>query len=336
MRGFVAGIATQNYDRVYVGITGATNPIVTSLFQTAMTYLSCEVIPVYVQARGTASVQHFTASGVRDRVIAEEALAAARSGQISIAARLAVRLQSEDDWKFLRSSLDAIAKWDDFDYAQARQPLQHQSRKATERLSHPLLGSVAKTVMGLAENAAEMAALAKNICDEQNFGRTVLESDWPTKVSRVGPLLVADALANAQRRITEGRYTDSVLRAYRAAECATQMRLLALGIHPSRPDACQAAYARYPELARPDTSAPPGIAFKSGLTFLASTGMIDFSRIDAQMMKLGGARNHTYLEHGYVRVQQDQAERCLEWSVSICEYLLGDLSKMLQQFEMRF
>jgi hypothetical protein len=48
VRSFVAGIAERNYDRVYVGITGATNPVVTSLFQTAMAYLSCPVIPIYV------------------------------------------------------------------------------------------------------------------------------------------------------------------------------------------------------------------------------------------------------------------------------------------------
>jgi hypothetical protein len=55
-------------------------------------------------------------------------------------------------------------------------------------------------------------------------------------------------------------------------------------------------------------------------------------------MNLGGARNHTYLEHGYVRVQADQASRCLDWSLSICGYLLADqdVSKLCQRFEMRF
>jgi hypothetical protein len=334
VRAFVAGIAAQNYDRVYVAITGGTNPMVTSLFQTAMAYLSCEVLPIYVQARGTVSVQHFLASGVRDRVVAEDALATARSGQVRVAARLAERLQSEDDWKFLRSSLKALAQWDDFDYDQAKQPLEHQARKATARLSHPLLASVADTVTRLAGDAGKMLALAKDICNEQNFGDTAIESDWHARVSEVGPSLVADAFANARRRITEGRYTDAVLRAYRAAECATQMRLLAIGIHPSRPDACQAAYGGYPQLAALNGG---GIAFKVGLKFLESAGQIDFSRIEDQVMKLGSARNHTYLEHGYVRIQQDQAQRCLELSRFICSYLLGhDISQLSQRFEMRF
>ncbi len=336
IRRSIGHIATSGYDRVYLGITGGTNPMVTSLFQTAMAYLSCEVIPVYAQARGTVPVLNFVASDVRDRVIAEEALATARSGQIRVAARLAERLQSDDDWKFLRASLHALAQWDDFDYVQAKQSLQHQSRKAAERLGHQVLGELARTVTALAKNAAEMAALARSICDEQNFGRTVLEPGWPERLSKAAPLLVSDTLVNAQRRITEGRYTDSVLRAYRAAECATQMRLLALDIHPARPDACQTAYARYPQLARADAGAPPGIAFKAGLTFLGSAGATDLSLIEESVRNLGSARNRTYLEHGYVRVSQEQAARCLEWSVLICEHLLGNLDDKRQHFEMQF
>jgi hypothetical protein len=147
-------------------------------------------------------------------------------------------------------------------------------------------------------------------------------------------LLVADALANAQRRILEGRFTDSVLRSYRAAECATQMRLLAIGIHPARPDACQTAHDQY----LPANSTGGGeMAFKAGLQFLQSVGKLDFARIEDHVMKLGSTRNHTYLEHGYERVQSNQAQRCFEWSLSICRHLLGqEISQVWQRFEMRF
>ena len=121
------------------------------MFQIALSYLSCEVIPVYVQANGTGAVEYFTASSVRDRVIAEEALKTARSGQIRVAARLAQRLQSEDNGKLLCSSLHALAQWGDFDYGQAKQTLEHQSRKAPEWLNHNLLGPLADTVTALAQ-----------------------------------------------------------------------------------------------------------------------------------------------------------------------------------------
>ena len=75
---------------------------------------------------------------------------------------------------------------------------------------------------------------------------------------------------------------------------------------------------------------------KRGLTFLGSAGATDFSLIEESVRNLGSARNRTYLEHGYVRVSQEQAARCLEWSVLICEHLLGNLDDKRQHFEMQF
>jgi len=192
VRVFVASIAARNYDRVYVGITGATNPVVTSLFQTAMAYLSCHVIPVYVQARGAVRVQHVVASDVRDRVSAEDALATARSGQVRVAARLAERLPSDGQWKFLRSSLTALADWDDFDYSQARQTLEHQARKSGAFTQDSLLAYLADTVARLAAYACQMSDFAKKIRDQQDFDATATSAGWAQRVSETGTLLVAD------------------------------------------------------------------------------------------------------------------------------------------------
>jgi hypothetical protein len=334
IRTFMTGIVERKYDRVYVGITGGTNPMTASLFQIAMAYLPAEVVPMYVQARGAVWERNFVASDVRDRVTAEEALSAARGGQIRIAARLAEHLPSAGPWKFLRSSLAALSHWDDFDYHQARQTLQHQARSAGEHAQNPLLGPTADTVARLATRAGEMSVFAKQICDQQNFGTTAKEAGWPDRVSDIGTLLVADALANAQRRTSEGRFTDSVLRTYRAAECATQMRLLAMGIHPSRPDACEDAYCRYvagTEAGRRE------MGFTAGLRLLESAVGFDLNSIQEPVRKLASTRNHTYLEHGYERVQEGLAQRCFEWSLAICEELLGpEIGKQWQCFQMRF
>jgi hypothetical protein len=333
VKAIVAGIADRNYDRVYVGITGATNPIVASLFQATMAYLSSEVIPIYVQGRGTLSVRSFVASDVRDRVVAEEALSVARSGQIRVAARLAERLKSEEDWQFLASSLNALALWDDFDYEQAHKGLDPLEHRAAVLRSHPLLAAVAETTSRLAEAAGKMFALAKDIRNDQKFAETVGKPDWRSTVRETGPLLVADALANAQRRVAEGRYTDAVLRAYRAAECATQMRLLAIGIHPQRPDACQPAFRRFSS----EEVTKGSLAFKAGLVFLAAAGQLDFAPIEDKVRDLGSLRNSTYLEHGYVRVQEAKGRKCVESSCSICEYLLDPgIGELSRRFEMRF
>jgi hypothetical protein len=52
---------------------------------------------------------------------------------------------------------------------------------------------------------------------------------------------------------------------------------------------------------------------------------------------LSSARNYTYLEHGYVRVDRSQAEGCFEKSLSICEHLLGaSVRDAWPQLEMGF
>ena len=333
VRAFVAGLSERNYERVYVGITGGSNPMVASLFQTSMAYLPCQVIPIYVQARGTARVRHFLASDVRDRATAEEALSAARSGQIRVAARLADRLPPEGPWKFLRNSLTALPYWDDFDYKQA-QTLVHQARKSAEYAREPLLSAVADTVARLAGVAAPMSAFAKEIRDVQNFAANVTSDGWAERLSRCGLSLVADVLANAQRRIVEGRFTDSVLRSYRAAECATQMRLLAIRIHPAKVDADPCACDQLRAAGAPEAKE---LAFVAGLRFLAAAGQLDLTPIEELVRSLCGARNHTYLEHGYDRVQLAQAERCFELSMEICRYLTGaDIDQAWREFQMRF
>lgn len=336
VREFVAEIAARGYERVYVGITGATNPIVTSLFQSAMSYLTCEVIPVYVRSRGDG-VQHFRASSVRDRILAEEALALARSGQVRLSASLAQRLQSEDCWRFFAASLMALASWDDFDYGQARQGLEHQARKAERWLDDPLLAPSACTIRSISGYVGRASDLVKRIRDPQNFGKSATNPESSEEIRTTGPIIVADAYANAQRRMAEGRYTDAVLRAYRAAECATQMQLLAKGIHPSKPDACSSAFARYPRLERKaENGGLREIAFRAGLAFLAEERIIDLTPIETAVRNLCSTRNSTYLEHGYIRVTRENASKCLEGSKLICEYLLGDLSALVSGLTMRF
>ncbi len=110
------------------------------------------------------------------------------------------------------------------------------------------------------------------------------------------------------------------------------MRLFAIGIHPSQLNACQAAYQRYEAALAPHRE----LAFTAGLQFLYSIGEIDLDPIEDAVRTLGCTRNHTYLEHGYQRVQSDQAKRCFEFSLSTCQHLLGPNISNWKRFEMRF
>ena len=110
----------DKYDRVYVGITGGTNPMNSSLFHASMAYLRAEVVPVYVQAHDNVWQKNFVASEIRDRITAEDALKAAQSGQIRVGAVLSQPLLSQvGEWEFVGESLMTLSYWDDFDYEQA-------------------------------------------------------------------------------------------------------------------------------------------------------------------------------------------------------------------------
>lgn len=335
----ISEVGRAEYDRVYVGITGGTNPMAASLFQAAMAYLRTEVTPLYVQALGSSWQSNFVASDIRDRVNTEEALGAARTGQIRVAAVLAERLpNAEMKWKFVRRSLAALASWDDFDYRQAAGTLRQLAAKASSFGGDPLLHPLAGTVQRLAEQSSAMASLPAQICDLEHFGAAASMPEWPTHVRSTGSLLVADVLANAQRRMVEGRYTDSVLRSYRAAQCATQMRLLVIGMHPSKCDACSDAYAGFrPLLETLREAGSRGLAFWAELKFLDAAGEISFADVERPQRDLAAMRNHSYLEHGYNRIQPNGARRAFEDATAICRTLLDSgIESRWREFEMRF
>jgi hypothetical protein len=330
IRKFISEIGDK-YDRVYIGITGGTNPMNSSLFQTSMAYLRAEVKPVYVQAHENVWQKNFVASEIRDRVLAEEALATARSGQVRVAARLGERLPDVGKWKFLRESLTALSHWDDFDYGQASQRLEHLARKCTEYAEDDLLGHISNTIGRIGPNARRMNRFTTQLRDPQSFDAQATAGGWIISVEENGLLLVADALANANRRMQERRYTDSVLRCYRAAECATQMRLFKLGIHPSKPNACSTAYQRYGAAIQ---GGERPLGFDDGLKVLQSAGELDRASIEGCVRDLQKARNETYLEHGYVRVQREQSQNCFNKSLTICEALLGPtIQQKWREFE---
>lgn len=315
----IRSVAAEHYDRVYVGITGGANPMVVSLFHAALAYLGTEVVPIYAQAKGIETERIFIAEDIRLTVLAEEAIGIARSGQMRVAAQLAARLPKTDKWLFVRECLAALAAWDDFDYRAARNTLRRQSRHCVTYQADPLLSPLADTIARLAVVVDGMVNMTVEFRDIQNFERKAASPDWPSKVRECGGSLVADALANARRRFDEGRYTDSVLRSYRAAECATQVRLYEIGIHPSKPAAFEAAFARTGGIVDDDKP----IAFRAGLELLESIGGSSCGNIARSVQDLGQLRNSTYLEHGYVRIERGQAERCLSHAVTICEHLLS-------------
>lgn len=316
-REILRGINQQRYLRVYVGITGGANPLIASLFHAALAYLDTEVIPVYAQGKGPETQRVFFADDLRLEVLEEKALALARNGQTRTAAALTAPFPNHLPWKFVSEALRAIACWDDFDYKTAQSVLRNSQRHVDPFQNDAVRAPLAHTVSRLTQVASRLTEFVKVAANPGDFARSTLA---PGRMREAGILLVADALHNAQRRLDEGRFTDCVLRSYRSAECATQVRLLLLGVHPSKPAATPQTLSRLRLPEKFDRDSPLG--FWTGLNLLFCNDSSVTHPSDRNLKHLQDIRNRTFLEHGYQRVTREQAQQCLNHARTICGSLL--------------
>lgn len=156
----------------------------------------------------------------------------------------------------------------------------------------------------------------------RRVARTVAEDLLPflERLSAAGSSptreVILDLLANAERRIAEGRHDDAVARCYRAVEAAAQHRLAEEhGISSTG----AVALERIPEPLRSEVShdaAPDGtvaLALQRAYQLLALYGD-DLGRrfIDSGLEDLLPIRNQSILAHGFQPVPESAAQRMLD------------------------
>lgn len=135
--------------------------------------------------------------------------------------------------------------------------------------------------------------------------------------------LVADLLANASRRIKEGRYDDAVARLYRAIEALAQAKLHTHGF----PDTSNIPMTKLPESLRAKWSDRADEGFlKIGLQddYLLLNELKDEAGIQFAALELNDpqrsllvARNSSILAHGYTPVGKEVAERLFDSALKL-------------------
>lgn len=312
------------YSRVYVGVTGGTNAMVAALFHAAMSELRGDVVPLYVQGRENVSIGIFHAAGTRERIVVDRALELFATGQIGAAVVVARQLGSGGVAGFVRESLEALAKWDGFDYQQAAPLLQGLSARAEGFGVLPHLSGLAEVVRRLGERAGKVADLEAAYLRVEKFAEEYTRRGLGQRVREYGHYLPADALANARRRLVEASGAEAVLRSYRAVEIAVQARLFALGVHPSRLDWEAEPLMKHRENWEKKHGPPPAeVSFERGVRLLEMMSGEDFDDGVKDRRYLQNIRNHSYLEHGYVRVKVETGQECLARAERLCESILG-------------
>jgi CRISPR-associated protein (TIGR02710 family) len=222
---------------------------------------------------------------------------------LAAAAALRELLPSQGDRErlLLESMLritEAYAAWDRFDHTAALEQLPAARRQLAER------ARVAET----SEYGALLDAVERNIAVLGELCRKT------KKFSRLHPALAADLLANADRRMLEGKYDDAVARLYRALEllgqCAFEEQVgVATGKVPvdQLPARLQEEFARkYADESR--TAKLPLAATYQVLAELGHPAGRRFRDQQEDFRKIMNARNESILAHGRSPVAEGMAK----------------------------
>lgn len=312
--------------RVVVNYTGGTKALSAAMVHVALTEpLQCELVLDYTgsilrdaHGRVIREAMRVKRSG---RTVTEDlirqALEQVRKSAYREAQAIARRLPEEGRAGFLRRGVDALCAWDEFDYEAATKMLRRLYEPAKAIRDIPEIGGVASLMVRLLEPGNLLAELVQRLRNRSGVQRAQMA------------LIVADTLENAARRLAEGRFTDAALRAYRAVECAVHGALLGRGVDPWEPrwDLLKARereeYCRRLRLCAA-TDLPTTLSLYNGLRLAEVLDSRDLpEELGKHLRDLQLIRNHSYLEHGYNRVTQTDAERALTYASELAGYVLG-------------
>ena len=260
--------------------------------------------------------------------VADEALTLAKQWEFA-AAYLVINqrlpgphVQVAPGLRSLRLLLEAFREWDRFRHESAANKLkQFRDGEHLERLESVLHNDSIKMIEAEAP-AWELRLKALTMAGQ---------SKQPSAA------LVADLLANAQRRIDQERPDDAVGRLYRSVEAIAQVRLLeGYGIATDRvlPSQMPASFIE-------DRKTQPGLsqAYKLGLQDAYALLRAKGDPLGQQFDNLGlsgkqsplNSRNTSILAHGFTALGLDFAQRLAQKAMSLAE-LIGVPKEDILQF----
>jgi CRISPR-associated protein (TIGR02710 family) len=208
-------------------------------------------------------------------------------------------------------------EWERFNHASAVDPFKEAERKLRERL--PLAGARERAAL---ESFHEQ--LARNLANLQTLrGKT-------RDFQKLHPLMAADLVANARRRIEQARYDDAVARLYRAIEMIAQCTFQEC----FRSSTANANIDQLPTQVRAEYEKYRDAQGKLKLGLFATFGALKADGVDigirftgdTEIQHLLSARNGSILAHGIQPVAQAAAESLLQ---ALMRYL-PDATELVQ------
>lgn len=314
-------------DRVIVNFTGGTKVLSAAVVHAALTAaLSGELVLDYTGGPvrdGQGRVVRDAMRLVRSERTAtderlQQVLKAARQSSYREARVLSRWLPAHGRAGFVKRAVEALYLWDEFDYEAAATNVRSLQGPAGALRDDAVSGPLARFLVAFLEPSNRLAQLLRGL-------RKAQQGDSLDQGAHEDlPLLVADVLENSHRRLEEERPTDSVVRSYRAVESAVQAQLLRKGVNPWRPrwDTIAADTRRlYLELLGAARE-PKNLALSAGITLLDALGQPLSEEARKHLEDLQQLRNLSHVEHGYQRLDMNDARRLHEYAGAICEEVL--------------
>lgn len=319
-------------DRVIVNFTGGTKVMSAAVVHAALTEpLSGELILDYTGGEVRDEYGKVIREAMRVKRTAQTATAEflrqvkehLRGSRYRDAYALSRRLPDSGRAGFVRRAVETLYLWDEFNYEEAVHVIQRSAEQARALTDDEHWGWLAQTIRRLLEPGQQMKGFLQKVLRPAQQG-----GDIPApEAIRPMAFFIADALENCGRRIQEGRLTDSVLRAYRAVEMAVQGRLLRAGVNPWKPqwsalgENVFQAYLTQLRAMQP----PRELALTTGLRLLEAMGQVHLDEASQEhLWDVQRTRNHSYLEHGFDRVESDTAEQIRQYAIELCECIWGE------------
>ncbi|MEM2918349.1 MAG: TIGR02710 family CRISPR-associated CARF protein [Candidatus Altiarchaeota archaeon] len=227
----------------------------------------------------------------------------------------------------LRTLIEGFSSWDKFDHKNAYiklKELENELRKKFE--------SNIEFVKGICSLEHEIKNLEKKGNKDENVKQ---------KKCKLIQLLMIDLLANASRRISEGRYDDAVARLYRLVELIAQYRLYSnynLSTNEffdevsTSEDLCMRKFNEGEMEEYVDKEGKLKIGLKKSYSLLEKLDDDIGKKFvgDEDMKKLLGIRNNSILAHGINPVDKKTAENLLSKVENMIKGIIENYEKLIE------
>lgn len=319
--------------KVIIDITGGTKIMSAAALHTFLTSFFGEFYIEYIGGSKRDEYGRVLKESMTERVTFSyktrilEIIRAVENYEFNIAVKLSEKFPDTTQGRFLKNACLSLLLWDNFEYKQAFEKIKGETYNLAKIYQeNDGYGRIPEIIIKLVRNA-------KRIIDTVNILNKAQNGENIKINSNEAFLLVADILANTERRFFASNFSECVLRSYRSVEASLQIKLLELGINPWKPENIEKFIDVNKFLeATSLKEIPDKFSLNHCFVFMKLFDS-EFEKIEEDLKYIQQIRNYSFLEHGYMSVSKEKAEKCLKYAKEITSKIIGiqDIENIIEE-----